>query len=446
MNPTSNKEKEDSLLESSKNKFFEGLEFGDKQIVLIYFLFLCLSFLFISSADIRSSFSFKYLVQIILSIVSFFFVLQMPINWLANQKAIFRSLRYILWIALFTILVAPPINGAHRWINVFGFSLQPSEFLKPLILWLGVIYAIEYKFCSENKSVRPWVWDGKLITRSISKWKWPKKYLRKNLNEFITLHSLYWCGAFMVTAVFVTQNTSFGFIFIFLYLFPFLFDFKTQDIWKGVQTQMSFFGRSLLFGLLLYGAVSIFLPAGSNLGLNKMFNRIPTALNRLHSASSIDSIDYKHLEQEDYALIALCRDPWHMPRMGSSLLRKNLTQSESDFILSFIVEEYGIVFIFLIMGLYVWLFWRLQWLTRRYGDESRPLMRYFYHGFMLLLLMEISIHLVVNADIIVTGQCLPFISKGGSSLLVHSVILALLLNIASFYRKKEQLEGQGLDK
>ncbi len=441
--------------QASKHHFrlFRGIELGDNWLFFIYLIFLLISALFVSSADTRANFSMGYMKLILISATICLAVIQVPTSWFANQKYLFRSVIILFVVGLYTSLAGAEINGARRWIYLGITTIQPSEFLKVLIIMLGALAGVEHKLIKSNGGGRYWHWSGVAVVRNLLMRKdgSPRfvfgRY--KIENKDFNLMNLYWIGCLLILGVFAFHNLSMIAIYIpLMWLYPFLFDLKFNTIKKYIRKQfitgiiVSIVGGALL---ALFLSTNILEEKTKEKLYDKSMGRIPTAISRLTSATESDKIDYKHLEQKDYGIIALCRNPLTAPKPGSSLLRSKLAQSESDYILSFIIEEYGITALFALILLYAVFIGRLFFLAKEYSDEAVPLMRYLFHGFILLLLIELSIHLVVNANLVVTGQSLPFISKGGSSLLAHSLLLGILLNIcrqAKAKKKREALNKQ----
>ncbi len=423
-------------VESWGQKLWRDLELGDIQLIAIYVFLFIASFVFVSSADTRSTISLSYGVHIILGVGALLTLLQLPMAWIVNRTMVFWSYVLVFCLGVGAFL-SGSINGASRWIRIpLGFTtmtIQPSEFLKFLILWSGALMGLE---TLRQDREDPWVWTRGIITRKLPLLK----------DGVLNIKHIYWCGNFILLGLFITQNFSMFIIYVpFILLYPYLLGLSSSDIGEGMKIIYRTFCNKWVIGpiIALFLVVYFFCPNNLSKFSDKLTQRLPTLEHRMERAvtkvfGGVDSIDYKHMEQSDYALVAMSRDPFFPNGPGSSLLRKNLAQSESDYILSFIIEEYGIYFLLVLLMAYSWLIIRLLVLVRRYNDESIPLMRYLYHGFILLLMFELIIHLAVNTNILETGQSLPFLSKGGTSFLVHSLILGLLLRVGRYYQNKKE--------
>jgi rod shape determining protein RodA len=113
---------------------------------------------------------------------------------------------------------------------------------------------------------------------------------------------------------------------------------------------------------------------------------------------------------------------------GSQSQLRFLPEAPTDFIFSVIAEELGFVGVVILLGLYVLMFQRLYVLARRCEDDFSL---FLVIGVAALIAVEVFVNIGVASGILpVTGLTLPFVSYGGSSLLVHFFLLALMQNIA----------------
>ncbi len=424
---------------------FRLLDLGDTPLFILYCSFLVISALFVSSADTKAAYSISYLGHIFFALSACVLIIQVPPRWFADQKTFFRAAIILLFVGVLTLLIGKELNGAKRWLSLGIITIQPSEFLKVLIITVGALAGVERKLIQQRGGGRCWSWNGVLLVRNVC--RKPDGSLRKYLgrwsvdNQWFNLMNVYWFLCLVALGIFAFQNLSMIAIYIpLMWLYPLLFDLDGKTIKGYIWKQFKVGAIALCLGGLV---IAFFLNTNileqdtKDKLYNKSMGRIPTAISRLEGLFDSDKIDYKHLEQKDLGIIALCRRPTGVPAPGSSLLRGKLAQSESDYILSFIVEEYSVFALVAIFALYAVFIGRMLYLVREYSDENFPLMRYLFHGFILMLLIELIIHLVVNANIVVTGQSLPFISKGGTSLLAHSILLGILLNICRLAKEKK---------
>ena len=114
---------------------------------------------------------------------------------------------------------------------------------------------------------------------------------------------------------------------------------------------------------------------------------------------------------------------------GKSALKHSLPQSASDFIFAIIVEEYGLLGASMLMGAYFIILMRIVTIATKIPTFYGSLL-VLSIGMMIFLQLAVNIAVAVNI-IPVTGQPLPLISYGGTSMLVTYIQLGIVLNISS---------------
>ena len=123
---------------------------------------------------------------------------------------------------------------------------------------------------------------------------------------------------------------------------------------------------------------------------------------------------------------------------GNSTQRANLPHSYSDFAYAFIVEEYGTGIATLVLLLYLWVFFRSIHIFRQCGTAFPALL---VLGLGLMIVLQAVINMMVSVHLMpVTGQTLPLISLGGSSLVFTAVALGMMLAVS------RQAQNNTLDK
>lgn len=113
---------------------------------------------------------------------------------------------------------------------------------------------------------------------------------------------------------------------------------------------------------------------------------------------------------------------------GSQSQLRFLPEAPTDFIFSVIAEELGFVGAAILLALFGVVFWRLSVLARSCRDDFSL---YLVIGTASVIAIEMTVNIGVASGILpVTGLALPFVSYGGSSLLTHLFLIALMENIA----------------
>ena len=113
---------------------------------------------------------------------------------------------------------------------------------------------------------------------------------------------------------------------------------------------------------------------------------------------------------------------------GHSTSRVVVIHPESDYAYAFFVSEYGIVTALILMLLYLWIFFRSIEICRRCRSPFPTLMT---AGLGLLITIQALLHILVQVNFIPeTGQTLPLISRGGTSLLFTSIAIGMILSVS----------------
>lgn len=122
---------------------------------------------------------------------------------------------------------------------------------------------------------------------------------------------------------------------------------------------------------------------------------------------------------------------------GNSVWRNRLQEVSKDFIYALIVEEYGL---FLggigVIFLYLWLLWRGGVLIRKVDTVFQAVV---ITGSVTLIVFQAFVHIAVNVGLLpVTGQTLPLISKGGTSIMVMGMLFGLILGMSRKVEEKNE--------
>ena len=121
-------------------------------------------------------------------------------------------------------------------------------------------------------------------------------------------------------------------------------------------------------------------------------------------------------------------------------MKQSLPQSVSDFIFAIIVEEYGLIGAFVLIALYFIMMMRIVIIASKMPAFFGSLL-VLSMGIMIFVQLAINIAVAVNI-IPVTGQPLPLISYGGTSMLVTYLQLGIILNVSSRIQILDE-EGMG---
>ncbi|HHE76678.1 MAG TPA: hypothetical protein ENL27_01700, partial [Candidatus Parcubacteria bacterium] len=117
---------------------------------------------------------------------------------------------------------------------------------------------------------------------------------------------------------------------------------------------------------------------------------------------------------------------------GSQTRYGFLSEPHTDFIFSAIAEEFGFLGVSVVLILFMILFWRIMMIAIN-SKSNFP--RLFSSGFAIILFSQLFIHIGVNLALLpVIGISLPFVSYGGSGLIIDYIGLGILLNFIDWNR------------
>jgi len=365
---------------------------GDKAIWSIIILLSIISAIMAYSASANMAyrltdgdatpFFFRHLVMLVLGIVTIIYLQHFEFRYFS------RLSQLGIWIAaallLVTLIFGRNINSAQRWI--MGF--QPSDLAKIIL----VIYVA--RMLAKNK--------GKI----------------KNFKEGLVPILIPIGG-------------------ICLLILP--ADFSTAAMLLTVCFALLFVGGVAIKHLLavLGGAIGLLmLLIALNHVVPGLLPRVNTWEQRILGYSS-GSADENYQAQR--AKIAVANGGIWGNGPGNGTIKNELYSAQSDFVYSSIIEDYGSLFGGLIMLLLylMFLFRSIKIMTK----TSSSFGGYLAFGLSFLLVFQALINMGVGVNLLpVTGQPLPLISMGGTSILFTCVSIGIILNISRTVYREEETE------
>ena len=282
--------------------------------------------------------------------------------------------RLLFILFLFFLLLVPffgiEVKGSKRWMD-FPFlpRFQPIELLKPFLI---VVLANILSF--ENK---------------------------KNIYYKFFLSFLILIPVFLLL---ITQPDIGQTLLIFLTWLSLIFI-------SGINLIIFFIFFILLF-ILLIGAIYLF-P-----------NKFGYIFTRLQSF--IDPAAGNNYQSEK-ALEAIVNGGFFGKGIGEGTLKNRVPEAHTDYIVSVISEEFGVLFLIVLM--IIFLFFVYQVFKKLYSEEKNQT-KLILVGSMSIILLQALIHIGVNIRLFpTTGMTLPYISYGGSSIISTSILSGIILNL-----------------
>lgn len=378
---------------------------GDRLIWAIVALLAIFSFLpvYSSSSNLAytassgSTFSFfvKHFMHLFLG-----FAIMYGVHWVPYRY--FRGLSIVMMPIVLILLVLTMFQGntieganASRWIQIpiVGMSFQTSTFAAVVLM----VYVARYL--------------SKIQDREIT------------FSESILP---LWLPVFLVLILILPAN------------------FSTAAIMFSMVMVLTFIGgypiRYLLVivgtGILVLGLFVLTAKAFPEV----MPNRIDTWMSRIENFSNGEDTEADY--QIEKAKIAIATGNIAGLGPGKSVQKNFLPQSSSDFIFAIIVEEYGLIGGMVILIVYCWLLFRIVIIAQKADTVFGKLV---VLGVGLPIVFQAFINMAVAVELFpVTGQTLPLISSGGTSIWMTCMAIGIILSVSA---KREELKEQeeGLD-
>ena len=349
----------------------------DKFILfLILFLFsLGLFFSLVSTSIIASDklntntyyFFIKHLFFIILGV----FIL---ITFSAiDKKKLFQVSKY-LFLFFFILLALVPfigveVKGSMRWINLPLIPrFQPIEILKPFL-----IIMISTAFTLNNQ-----------------------KYL------------------------------YFKYLFCFFIIFPvILFLISQPDLGQTILIVLTWFSLIFVSGINLLFFLGFFVLTFSILFYLILYvSKFEYIKNRLFSFIDPNS---GNNYQSERASEAISNGGFFGQGIGEGTLNSKIPEAHTDYIISVISEEFGVIIVLVIMIIFLILSYNI---LKKINNESDDKVKLILVGMASIILFQTFIHIGVNIRLLpTTGMTLPFLSYGGSSIISTSILSGIILNL-----------------
>lgn len=223
-------------------------------------------------------------------------------------------------------------------------------------------------------------------------------------------------------------------------------DFSTAFLLGSVCFVMLFVGGVSLkhLGAIIGGAVVLFLLL---IMLNKatgILPRVTTWETRMVSffGSEVDSAKDSESKidnfQANQAKMAVANGGWIGQGPGRGSVKNDTYSAQSDFVFATIVEEFGALFgAFTLLMLYMMFFFRSIRTTLKVESSFGSFVAF---GLSFLLVLQALVNMGVGVNLLpVTGQPLPLISMGGTSILFTCISLGIILNISNNIETKESI-------
>lgn len=354
------------------------------------------------ASTVRSSAQFlrQQLFVLILGAIVLFATHKIDCRFFRRFSRLLYALSLLATLA--TYFMGTSTNGAARWILILGFQFQPSEALKvATVLLLANQLAVRQDKISSMRL---------LPTINIFKWGLPeqKKILKEGTLPII-LPVVASCAV-----IFPAHFSSTIIVFAASLVMMLIGRVQLRELWRFVA--VIFCAALLLMSLNL----------GRSSTASGRFGTWIDSWTTAYDAENPTPVD--KLSDTQRSMIAIHNGGVFGKGAGQSVMRVVMTHPESDYAYAFYVEEYGLIMGIILMMLYLWIFFRAMEVFRGCSTAFPGLL---VLGLAVLITGQALLHIAVTVNILPeTGQPLPIISRGGSSVLFTAAALGMILSIS----------------
>ncbi|EJZ70351.1 FtsW/RodA/SpoVE family cell cycle protein [Lachnoanaerobaculum sp. OBRC5-5] len=379
------------VVNDSKKNETKKRRFYDYSLIFTILFLLVLGLIMIYSASSYTAdlkfknsayFVNKQLIFVVAGLILMIFVSIVPYQvWIKLSKLIYMVATALVGAVL---VIGRDANGARRWINLFGIKFQPSEFVKVAIIIFSSYYLVKYKndLHSTDRKVaekKLWFLFGVIFVPTVL-------VMVENLSTSIIIFLIAFCMSFLGTSnkrLHTVGAIAMGVILFFSKPFvKFIYERGARDyhltrllVWAEPEKFSRDGGYQVIQGLYAIGSGSFF-GKGLGQGMQKFF----------------------------------------------------LPESQNDMIFAIIVEELGLFGAGLIMGAFVFLIYRMIKISFSVKDPEGV---YLVVGILIHLSLQVILNIAVVTGVLPnTGVSLPFISYGGTSILVLLGEMGIVLSVA----------------
>ena len=379
---------------------------GDKIIWAVFFIICAISWVEVFSATSRQiSETENYWLPIIkhtaflIGGLCVIFIMQ---NF--ETRHIKKMSTFFYWLGVIGLIWAQfdpnsRINGSARWINVFGlFTVQPMEFAKIGLVMMTAKIMSEHQNESGTKSTAL------------------KEILKYSILPILII---------------LKENLSTAALLLLaLYMMMYIGKCPAKQL-------LSIAGIGICVGAI--GITAILLTPDSVASKEGGFgSKVVTWKHRLEAIGDNKQIDPDNFKIDDdqraHANMAIASSHIFGCGPGNSVQRDNIPHSYSDFIYAIIIEELGLVGGVVVLLLYLTFLYRSGKIANRSEDAFSA---YLAMGIGIIITLQALLHMYISVGDFVTGQPLPLMSQGGTSVVINCIYIGMLLSISRHTHKSE---------
>lgn len=381
---------------------------GDKIVWTIFFILCALSLIEVFSATSRQTYEThnywqpitKHAVFLLSGVGVVWFIHNMKISWIKR----FSYFTYVAGVVLllWALIGGNTVNDSARWVTILGVQFQPLEIAK-----MGIVMA-----------------TAMVLAKAQTEYGTDLGAMKKIL-------MLCAVPCFLI----LLENLS---TVIIVLATVFLMMIIGRVYWKHL---LKLVGVGLLIGATLISLIMLTpdkIRDGAPSIERKIHSKALTWKNRVLDVFStsrpVKPKDYKIAgnEQRTYASIAIASSGLVGKGPGNSVQRDFIPHAYSDFIFAIIIEELGLLGGIGVIMLYLTLLYRCGNIAAKCED---PYAAFLIMGVGIIITIQALLHMNISVGGFVTGQPLPLVSQGGTSILINCMYIGIILSISRYVKK-----------
>ena len=384
---------------------------GDKIIWAVFFIICAISLVEVFSATAREGYKqgnywlpiIKHTKFLLSGVFVVWFMHNMKVSWIRDLK-----ITHILyWGGVIGLIWAQfaegsKLNDSARWISIFGLTFQPMELAKVGLVMMTSLIMAQHQ--DENGTDR---------------------FALKRIALYCVVP----------IALIMKENLSTAAILLLtIYFMMFIGRLPGKQL-------LTIMGTATISGIIGISAIMLTPDSWTKYEVG---NKVVTWKYRILEAFKDpgNPEDYKitnRNRQRTNANFAVSSSNIIGCGPGNSIHRKELTHAYSDFIYAIIIEELGLLGGFFVLMLYLTILYRCGKIAKKCDD---PYPAYLVMGVGMIITMQALLHMFISVGNIVTGQPLPLMSVGGTSVLINCLYMGIILSVSRYARENNKNTGQ----
>lgn len=345
----------------------------------------------------------------LVSLVAIFIIYRMRLSFL-RRSSVVNIVIVVEIILLIASRFFAPVNGAHGWIRFAGFSMQPAEYLKLIIIWF-----LAHKFDRIQSDIGTYDYQaltkGRVFPNRLNDWRVVSLIF---LGLVVTLPDLGNATIISLIIIIMLSVSGIGYRW---------FSTALMGIAVGATVLL---GSIWVIGADVVAKIPVF---------GYIAKRFAAFFNPFEDATNAGL-------QLSNSYYAMSNGGWLGRGLGNSIEKKGyLPEAHTDFAFSIVIEELGLIGASLILAILFFMILRIIVVGIRARDPFNAMMAL---GIAGMLLVQTFVNIGgISGLIPATGVTFPFLSQGGSSLLIISIGVAFVLNIDAHERRlllEEEIE------